>query len=158
MFNLCLSVFNIIFGHLRIQYSVPSVTQECDDYSLPLLTLLFLPQITSISYLPLLFSIQFCESLWVFWATENTQGTEYCIDLSLSSWVPVFLLLFISISLLPLLFFMQLCEPLWVSLAVGNCFTINLDVLSSVLYRWRSLEATVKIRLKIRSRRLKSKS
>ena len=32
------------------------------------------------------------------------------------------------------------------------------DVLSMVLYRWRSLEATVKIRLKTRSRRLKSKS
>ena len=32
------------------------------------------------------------------------------------------------------------------------------DVLSMVLYRWRSLEATVKIRLKTRSRRVKSKS
>ena len=32
------------------------------------------------------------------------------------------------------------------------------DVLSTVLYRWRSLEATVKIRLKTRRRRLKSKS
>ena len=32
------------------------------------------------------------------------------------------------------------------------------DVLSSVLYRWRSLEATVKIKLKTRSRRLKSKA
>ena len=31
------------------------------------------------------------------------------------------------------------------------------DVLSVVLYRWRSLEATVKIRLKTRSRRIKSK-
>ena len=39
-----------------------------------------------------------------------------------------------------------------------NFFTFNLDVLSSVLYRWRSLEATVKIKLKTRSRRLKSKS
>ena len=39
-----------------------------------------------------------------------------------------------------------------------NLFTINLDVLSSVLYRWRSLEATVKIRLKTRGRRLKSKT
>ena len=49
-------------------------------------------------------------------------------------------------------------EPLWVSLNVEKLFIFNLDVLSSVLYRWRSLEATVKIKLKTRSRRLKSKS
>ena len=49
-------------------------------------------------------------------------------------------------------------EPLWVSLNVEKLFISNLDVLSSVLYRWRSLEATVKIKLKTRSRRLKSKS
>ena len=39
-----------------------------------------------------------------------------------------------------------------------NCFTINLDVLSLVWYGWRSLEATVRIRLKTRGRRLKSKT
>ena len=49
-------------------------------------------------------------------------------------------------------------EPLWVSLSVEKLFIFNLDVLSSVLYRWRSLEATVKIKLKTGSRRLKSKS
>ena len=49
-------------------------------------------------------------------------------------------------------------EPLWVSLNVEKLFISNLDVLSSVLYRWRSLEATVKIKLKTRSRGLKSKS
>ena len=49
-------------------------------------------------------------------------------------------------------------EPLWVSLNVEKLFIFNLDVLSSVLYRWRSLEAIVKIKLKTRSRRLKSKS
>ena len=49
-------------------------------------------------------------------------------------------------------------EPLWVSLNVEKLFISNLDVLSLVLYRWRSLEATVKIKLKTRSRRLKSKS
>ena len=49
-------------------------------------------------------------------------------------------------------------EPLWVSLDVEKLIIFNLDVLSSVLYRWRSLEATVKIKLKTRSRRLKSKS
>ena len=49
-------------------------------------------------------------------------------------------------------------EPLWVSLNVERLFISNLDVSSSVLYRWRSLKATVKIKLKTRSRRLKSKS
>ena len=37
-------------------------------------------------------------------------------------------------------------------------FIINLDGLSLMLYRWRKLEATVRIRLKIRGRRLKSKT
>ena len=49
-------------------------------------------------------------------------------------------------------------EPLWVSLNVEKLFIFNLGVLSLVLYRWRSLEATVKIKLKTRSRGLKSKS
>ena len=31
-----------------------------------------------------------------------------------------------------------------------NLFTINLDVLSLVLYEWRSLEATVRIRIRQR--------
>ena len=44
------------------------------------------------------------------------------------------------------------------SLTVEKLFIINLDVLLSVLYRWKSLEATVRIRLKIRGRRFKSKS
>jgi len=44
------------------------------------------------------------------------------------------------------------------SLIVENLFSINLDVLSSVLYGWRSLEATVRIRLKTRGRRLKSQT
>ena len=71
---------------------------------------------------------------------------------------PPLLLLVTSISFLPLLFSMLLCEPLWVSLTVENLFTINLDVLSLVLYGWRSLETTVRIRLKARGRRLKSKT
>jgi len=45
-----------------------------------------------------------------------------------------------------------------VSLTVEKFFTINLDVLSSVLYGWRSLDATVRIRLKAGGRRLKSKT
>ena len=44
------------------------------------------------------------------------------------------------------------------TLTVEKLFIFNLDVLSTMLYRWRSLKATVKIRLKTRSRRLKSKS
>ena len=68
------------------------------------------------------------------------------------------LLLVTSISLLPLLFSMQLCEPLWVSLTVENLFTLNLDVLSLVLYGWRSLETTKRIRLKARGRRPKTKT
>ena len=60
-------------------------------------------------------------------------------------------------SLLHLLFSMELCEPLWVSLTVEKPFIFNLDVLSVVLYRRRSLKTTVKIKLKIRSRRLQSK-
>ena len=49
-------------------------------------------------------------------------------------------------------------ETLWVSFNVEKVSIFNLDVLSSALYRWRSLEATVNIKLKTRSRRLKSKS
>ena len=41
---------------------------------------------------------------------------------------------------------------------VEKLFIFNLDVLSTVWYRRRSLETTVKIKLKTRSRRLKSKS
>ena len=44
-------------------------------------------------------------------------------------------------------------ETLWVSLNVEKLFIFNLDVLSSVLYKWRSLEATVKIKLKTRSKK-----
>ena len=44
------------------------------------------------------------------------------------------------------------------SLTVEKLFIFNLDVLSVVLYRMRCLETTVKIRLKTRSRRLKSKA
>jgi len=44
-----------------------------------------------------------------------------------------------------------------VSLTVENLFTIKVDVLSSVLYGWRSLEDTVGIRLKARDRGLNPK-
>ena len=44
------------------------------------------------------------------------------------------------------------------SLTVEKLFIINLDVLSLVLYRERSLEATLRIRLETRDRRLKFKT
>ena len=43
------------------------------------------------------------------------------------------------------------------SLTVEKLFIFNLDVLSTVLYRRVTFETTVKIRMKTRSRRLKSK-
>ena len=82
---------------------------------------------------------------------------DYRLDCSLPFWFP----LFSSWSpLFPSSLFSSLCncEPLWVSLTVVNLFTINLDVLSLVLYGWRSLEATVRIRLKTRVRRLECKT
>ena len=39
-----------------------------------------------------------------------------------------------------------------------NLFTINPDVLSLVLYGWRSLEDIVRIRLKVKGKRLKCKT
>ena len=87
IFNLCFLVFVINLVPLRIQSSVRIFTQECDywlDCPLPLLTLLFLPQVTSISSLPFLFSTQLCASVCVFQAVENTQGTDCWLDLSLS--------------------------------------------------------------------------
>ena len=68
--------------------------------------------------------------------------------------IPPLLLLVTSISLS---LFSSPCNSvnLWVSFTVENLFTINLDVLSSMLYGWRSLEATARIRLKTRGRRLK---
>jgi len=65
-----------------------------------------------------------------------------------------FLFLVTSVSPLPLLFSSLLYESLWVFLAVKSSFTINLGVLSSVLYRWRSLKATVKGGPKPRGKRL----
>ena len=46
---------------------------------------------------------------------------------------------------------------LWVSLTVENLFTINLEVLLSVLYGERSLEATERIRLNPEARGLSPK-
>ena len=98
--------------------------------------------------------------LWIFvgvWATENTLGTDNCVDLSLSSWVPLCLLLLTSLYFFPLLFFMEFCEPLWLPLTVENLFTINLEVLLSVLHSWRSRETIGRIKLISRGRRLKPK-
>ena len=141
---------NPIFSSISIQ--------ECVDYSLPLLTLCFLPQNTSISSFPLLFPIQFCESLWVS-GLRTTLWEQITTQLSLSPLESPFFssCSCLSPSSLPL-FFMELCEPLWVSLTVENPFTINLEVLLSVLYSWRSLETTGRIKLKSRGKRLKPKT
>ena len=56
-------------------------------------------------------------------------------------------------SLLHVTVYLSRCPSLW-----RNFSWLTLDVLSSMLYRWRSLEATLKIKLKTRSRRLNSKS
>ena len=45
-----------------------------------------------------------------------------------------------------------------VSITMEKLYIINLDVLSSVLYRWGRLEETVRIRLNTRDRRHKFKS
>ena len=72
----------------RIQYSVPISIQDCVDYSLPLLTLLF----STSEHLYFLLSPSLPNpTLWIFvgvWATENTLGTDNCVDLSLSSSPP----------------------------------------------------------------------
>ena len=77
----------------------------------------FSPKVTSISSLPLLFSIQLCESLWVFQAVENTWGIYYWLDLSLSFWLPLSLpghLYLLTSSLL-------LYVTPWTSLSVPDC-------------------------------------
>ena len=59
----------------------------------------------------------------------------------------------------PLFFsFIYNCESLWVFLSVESCFTINLGIFSSVLYEWRSLDATVREGPKLRGRGLNSRT
>ena len=102
--------------------------------------------VTSISFLPFLLSMELHEPLSV--SDYGEQIGNWLLTRMLSPLlIPPLLFLVTSISLLPLIFFMWLCELLWVSLTVENLFTINLDVLSSVLYGWRSLEATIKRKL-----------
>ena len=97
--------------------------------------------------------------LWIFvvvWATENTLGTEKCVDLS-----PLESPFFSSCSSLSpssLSSFSCNSEPLWVSLTVENLFIISLELLLSVLYSWRSLETTGRIKLKSRGCRHKPKT
>ena len=107
--------------------------------------------------------------LWIcvgVWATENTLRTDNCVDLSLSSWVALSVLLTTSISFLPADLYLLPPSPilhitLWTTLVVphgGKIFTINLEVLLSVLHSWRSLETIGRIKLKPRGRRLKPKT
>ena len=105
IFNLCFLVFVINFVPLRIQFSVPIFTQECDywlDCPLPLLTL-FHPQVTSISSLSpsLLYSTLNFFGYSGLWRTLRELITgQACLSLL----TPSLLILFTSISLLPLLF------------------------------------------------------
>jgi len=76
-------------------------------------------------------------SLGILGCAEHSRNWLLARLLS-SLWILPLLLPVTSISLLPHLFSLSLLEPLWVSLTVENFFTINLDVLSSVLYGWKS--------------------
>ena len=96
IFNLCFLVFVINFVPLRTQSSVPIFTWEWDhwlDCSLPLWTLLFLHQVTSVSSLPFLFSTQLCESLCVPDGREHLGNWllagSVSLLLILSSWPPL---------------------------------------------------------------------
>ena len=64
-------------------------------------------EVTSISFLPLFFSTKLCESLWIFQAVKNTQGTDYWLDLSLSFSLP---LIFSWSPLSPSSHFSSLCN------------------------------------------------
>ena len=132
IFNLCFSICDINLRHLRIQYSVPISIQDCVDYSLPLLTLCFLPQNTSISSFPLLFPIQFCESLWLS-GLRRTLWEQITAQICLSSLESPFLSSCSPLSPSSLSYSSCNSEPLWLSLTVENLFTINLEVLLSVL-------------------------
>ena len=85
-----MSVINFVL--LRIHSSLPILTQECDywlDCPLPILTLLFLPQVTSISSLPFS-SLPNSVNLSGYSGLWRTQGNDYWLDLSLSFWLPIF--------------------------------------------------------------------
>ena len=98
IFNLCFLVFVVNFVHLKPQSLVPNFSWERDywlDHSLLLWTLLFLPQVASVSSLPLLFSTQLCESLCVPDDGEHLGNWLLAGSLSpfhyplLSSWPPL---------------------------------------------------------------------
>ena len=107
IFNLCFLVFVINFVPLRNQSSVPIFTCEQDlwpDCSLPLLTLLFIHQISSISSLPLLYPTRWI-SLCVLGCGEHLGNWLLVGSVSLLL-IPPFILLDTSVSFLPLLFSM----------------------------------------------------
>ena len=146
------------FVLLRTQSSVPIFTWECDywlDCFLPLLILLFL----HLYFLPPPFLLYPTLGISLHIPRYGEHFGNWLLARSVSLLlIPPLLLLVTYISLLSLLFSIQLCELLWVSLTMEKLFIINIDVLSPVLYRWRSLEATVRIRLKSRDRRLNIKT
>ena len=77
-----------------ISLGVPGGGEHLGNLSLarlgsPLLTPPLL-LITSISFLPLLFSVELCEPLWVFQTVESKQGIDYWLDCTLTFWFPLF--------------------------------------------------------------------
>ena len=133
MFNLCFLVFVINFVPLRTQSSVPIFTWERDywlDYSLPLWTLLFLHQVTSIFSLPLLFSTQLSEALCVPDSGEHLGNWLLARSISLLLIPPFYppghLCLLPPSSLL--------CITPWISLSGPDCGTqIRKWLLASLL-------------------------
>ena len=96
--------------------------------------------------------------LWIsvgVWAMENTRNIQ--LHRSVSLLMKHSFLLFSSLSPSSL---SSSCNSVNLSmfLMVENLFTINIEVLLSVLYSWRSLQTIGRIKLKSRGRRLKPKT
>ena len=157
MFNLCFSVCDINFGHLRIQYSVPILFRSVlIILSQSWLSVFYLrtPLFPPFHFSSQANSVSLCGCLGY---REHFGNRELCRSVSLLL-TPTFSP--------PAHLYVPPPSPLlhvtlWTSLGVPqveNLFTFNLEVLLSVLYSWRSLETTGRIKLKSRGRRLKPKT
>ena len=105
-------------------------------------TLPFLLQITFISFLPLLYKSMNLSECYRLWRALGIWLLAILLSPILTS---TFLLLVNSSYLFPLIFSLSL--SLWLFLPVDNCFINNLVIFTSMLYGWRSHEATVRERL-----------
>jgi len=95
--------------------------------------------------------------LWLIHVNVWQKPLQYCKVTSLQLKKKTLVSMFPVIRVLwSILWWSYIPGDIWPCLE--TLYIINLDDLSSVLYRWRSLEATVRIQLKTRGRRLKSKS